>query len=490
MENIERSVVQVIADHYDISYSYPWSFIGKYSSTGSGFCILWKDKKYILTNAHCVKNSNDVVLRRRGFSETFAATILWIVHECDLALLDVCDKNGKKIEKFWSDMLPLELGNMPNKLDKIYVYGYPLGGFNISVTKGVVSRIQIIKHSHGLTAIAIQVDAAINFGNSGGPVVDKTGKIVGVSFAGENDSTTQNMGYIIPPIIVEYFLQSIPKKIEHSQQFAGLCDLELFTQSLDNETLQKYIELPKDKTGILVTGVSNNNASSKYIKQGDVIMYVDGKQINNDGTMFLSDLLSIYGNTTNLGTDEIILYHNYIHLKNPGDSIELTLWRKKKEKTVKFTIEQNYFPVPRFEHQSSLSYFILMGMVFLPISYPLIKEKNNNQEYVCHLVELVKYCKKFEKDEQVIILSDIFASKFTEGYPVGNFILDSINNVKVKNMRHLIEVVKKQIESSEILIFNFKDRDVMIILNSSDIKKYDRSIREENIGSGVPSFAL
>ena len=57
-------------------------------------------------------------------------------------------------------------------------------------------------------------------------------------------------------------------------------------------------------------------------------------------------------------------------------------------------------------------------------------------------------------------------------------------------MRHLIEVVKKQIESSEILIFNFKDRDVMIILNSSDIKKYDRSIREENIGSGVPSFAL
>ena len=80
MENIERSVVQVIADHYDISYSYPWSFIGKYSSTGSGFCILWKDKKYILTNAHCVKNSNDVVLRRRGFSETFAATILFVFY--------------------------------------------------------------------------------------------------------------------------------------------------------------------------------------------------------------------------------------------------------------------------------------------------------------------------------------------------------------------------------------------------------------------------
>jgi S1-C subfamily serine protease len=497
MENIEKSIVQIISEHYELSYSYPWNFVGKFSSTGSGFCLLWEGKKYIITNAHCVHNANNIKLRKRGHSEQFHAQLLWIVYECDLAVLTVLNSKKKEMADFWDDIPPLKLGKMPDKLSEVYVYGYPLGGFNISATKGVVSRIQIVRYFGVLSGIAVQVDAAINFGNSGGPAVDKSGDIVGVAFAGEDDSITQNMGYLIPPVIIEYFLQSIPDVLNKSPdksetlRFPGLCSLEITTQSLHNEVLRDYIKIPKDKSGILITGVSKINISSKYLKKDDVLLAIDGRNINNDGTILLSDIISIYGDpNTSLGMGEIIPYHNYIHFKNPGQNIELSIWRKGKEKNVKFTIEPHYFAIPRFEYQATLSYYIIMGMVFIPVSFPLIKEKERNREYVHHLHEIAKFHRNFKKDKQVIILSDIFTSRFTEEFPLGNYIIESINKSKVKNMCNFAELIKKFLESSEYITFEFKQRESVIILKSSDVMKYDRSILEENLGKGIPNFRI
>lgn len=97
--------------------------------------------------------------------------------ECDIAMLDVED------EGFWNGVPPLELGPLPRLQDSVAVVGYPVGGDTISVTAGVVSRIEVTDYSHGSSdLLAIQIDAAINGGNSGGPVFNRSGQCVGIAF--------------------------------------------------------------------------------------------------------------------------------------------------------------------------------------------------------------------------------------------------------------------------------------------------------------------
>lgn len=80
-------------------------------------------------------------------------------------------------------MTPLEFGPLPHLQDSVAVIGYPIGGDTISVTAGVVSRIEVTDYTHGSTdLLAIQIDAAINGGNSGGPVFNAAGECCGIAF--------------------------------------------------------------------------------------------------------------------------------------------------------------------------------------------------------------------------------------------------------------------------------------------------------------------
>ncbi|KAI7996299.1 hypothetical protein LOK49_LG10G01350, partial [Camellia lanceoleosa] len=130
---------------------------------GSGFVI---PGQRILTNAHVVADHTFVLVRKHGSPNKNRAEVQAIGHECDLAILTVNSK------EFWEGMNSLELGDIPFLQEAVAVVGYPQGGDNISVTKGVVSRVEPTQYVHGATQLmAIQIDAAINPGNSGGPAI-------------------------------------------------------------------------------------------------------------------------------------------------------------------------------------------------------------------------------------------------------------------------------------------------------------------------------
>ena len=80
-------------------------------------------------------------------------------HECDLALLEVSDPT------FWQDLQPLKFGNIPDLLEEVSVIGYPVGGDSISISGGIVSRIEMQEYAQtSAELLAIQIDAAINPG--------------------------------------------------------------------------------------------------------------------------------------------------------------------------------------------------------------------------------------------------------------------------------------------------------------------------------------
>ncbi len=156
----DQRVMQVYSHSSSPNYFQPWQNKQARESRGSGFAIAGR---LVLTNAHVVADQTFVHLRKYSSPHKFAAKVLAVGHDCDLALLTVDD------ERFWADVQPLEFGDVPELQHSVAVAGYPQGGDNISITTGVVSRIDIQQYVHGAAhLLAIQIDAAINPGNSGG----------------------------------------------------------------------------------------------------------------------------------------------------------------------------------------------------------------------------------------------------------------------------------------------------------------------------------
>jgi len=163
IKEISSSVVKIFTVYVKPNYYQPWQMRAQKSSTGSGVII---DNKLILTAAHVVSNDVFLEIKKSANPKKFIAHVKWISHEADLALLEVED------EDFFEDTKPLQLGELPHRQDGVAVYGYPQGGNEISITQGIISRIEQTVYVHSdFDLLSLQIDAAINPGNSGGPLV-------------------------------------------------------------------------------------------------------------------------------------------------------------------------------------------------------------------------------------------------------------------------------------------------------------------------------
>src|SRR5262245_17806416 len=195
---VENSVVKVFSTmRYPDPYK-PWTKQAPRESTGTGVII---DGKRILTNAHVVLYASQVQVQANQSGDKFSATVEAIAQGIDLAVLKLED------ETFFDGRVPLPRATkLPAVKDSVMVYGFPTGGTTLSITKGIVSRIDFTLYNYPTSGLRIQIDAAINPGNSGGPAVDDN-KMIGLAFSrlGGGD----NIGYIIPCEEVELFLKDI-----------------------------------------------------------------------------------------------------------------------------------------------------------------------------------------------------------------------------------------------------------------------------------------
>ncbi|RLB45888.1 MAG: serine protease, partial [Deltaproteobacteria bacterium] len=191
--------VLVVSDPPD--YDQPWQTQGAESSTGSGVIVETARGLRILTNAHCVQDHVYVEVRRYGRSKKHVATVEAIGHECDLALLSVDD------DVFFQGVTPMAVGPVPELGDTVSVCGFPVGGERVSITRGIVSRIDLVRYEQSQRMLlALQIDAAINSGNSGGPVV-RGNQLVGIAFQALEDA--EQVGYVIAGPVVTHFLEDV-----------------------------------------------------------------------------------------------------------------------------------------------------------------------------------------------------------------------------------------------------------------------------------------
>src|ERR1044072_6552328 len=129
---IQKSLVRITATEVEPDYRAPWNSGAIQRGVGAGFVI---DGNRIMTNAHVVSNSRYLTVERDGDPNKCPAKVLFVAHDCDLALITVASPT------FYKNMQPLKFGGLPQLESTVSAYGYPIGGERMSVTTGIVSRI-------------------------------------------------------------------------------------------------------------------------------------------------------------------------------------------------------------------------------------------------------------------------------------------------------------------------------------------------------------
>jgi S1-C subfamily serine protease len=265
------SVVKVIASLSYPNPLQPWARGKAVEVTGTGVVI---EGKKILTSAHLVLYAREVHVQPRPGADKVEARVAGAGTDIDLAVLTV------KEEKFFEKRPALPWApKLPRAQDSVSVHGFPRGGTELSVTRGVVSRI-----NHGLPhGMLIQVSAAINSGNSGGPaVVD--GKMVGlVSSRGDG---TEGIGYVIPNEEIDGFLKRLGRDGRYQPKAMEAAGTEF--QRLVNPALRRLLKLDDKSRGILVRPPERRGGDYP-LRELDVLTKMGKYEVNNDGLVRLED---------------------------------------------------------------------------------------------------------------------------------------------------------------------------------------------------------
>lgn len=430
-----NAVVKVYCTHTAPDYSLPWQKQKQFTSTGSAFMI--GDGK-LLTNAHCVEHHTQVKVKRRGSDTKYVAKVLARGVECDIALLTVESK------EFWKGAEPLDFGHMPRLQDSVTVVGYPLGGDTISVTKGVVSRIEVTSYAHGSSELlGLQIDAAINPGNSGGPAFNDLGECIGIAFQVYRSDEAENIGYVIPTTVVSHFLDDY----ERHGKYTGFPCLGVLLQKLENPALRDCLKVPTNE-GVLVRRVEPTSDASNALKEGDVIVSFDGVCVGCEGTVPFR-------------TNERIAFRYLISQKFAGDVAELGIIRAGSFMTVQAVLNPRVHLVPYHIDEGQPSYLIVAGLVFTPLSEPLIEEECEDSIGL-KLLAKARYSLARFKGEQIVILSQVLANEVNIGYEdMGNQQVLKLNGVQIKNIHHLAHLVDSC--KDKYMVFEFEDNYVAVL---------------------------
>lgn len=262
---------------------------------GIGTGIIISEKGYILTNQHLASNLNSTVTVTLDNETEIKGKTIWNEPNLDLAIIKIdSTRNLKKVKL--GDANTSQIG------EEVIAIGNPLGlEFQKSVTKGVISGLnRTLKVEDEISTVVmenlIQTDASINTGNSGGPLINKQGEVIGVNTV--KITSAEGIGFAVPIGVIKPILNKLEKNERFDEGYLGIF-------AYDSEIVPYLNENIETNSGIYVATVTKGGPASKAgIEIGDIILKVDGVEIN-----------------------KMIELREYIYGKAPGDKITLNILR-------------------------------------------------------------------------------------------------------------------------------------------------------------------
>ena len=449
-----RGIVKVEVVNRAPDYETPWQGGNYGRGTGTGFLVA---PGLFMTNAHVVANAEKIDISLYAASRRIPAKVKYVAHDADLALLEIADVSafeGVPCLEFSEEMPQLE--------DTVRAIGYPIGGTRLSVTRGIVSRVETIPYAHprNIAHLALQVDAAINPGNSGGPVL-KGDKVVGVAFQGLMQANST--GYVIPMPVIRHFLKDV-----EDGRYDGYVEMGARFMPMENRGMRRHYGLSDNGLGCLVAEVVKGAACDGHLKPGDVVMAVNGLPVDS------SAMIELDGVRVRL---EELAERSFA-----GDKVHFTLLRDGDVMETEVTMA----PLPsirvlsrRYDEQPR--YVVFGGLVFQPLELNVLQAHQVSSADV--MVEMDRFTRGGEsavKQDLVLLtrtLPDEVNARFDE---LGRALVTKVNGVDVTGLEHLHSLLypAEGEERPEYTVIELADAPRPVVIDNAAVETANKRISE------------
>jgi S1-C subfamily serine protease len=461
--HIENSVVKVFSTMRYPDPFKPWTKQAPNEVTGSGVVI---EGRRILTNAHVVLYASQVQVQASAAGDKVPATVVAVAPGIDLAVLQLDDPTF-----FDTHPAVARASKLPHIKDAVLAYGFPTGGNSLSITKGIVSRIEFVSFNYPVSGLRIQVDAAINPGNSGGPAIAGD-KMIGLAFS-KLSGDAQNIGYIIPNEEVELFLKDIA-----DGRYDGKPAMYDDLQTLENPALRDYLKLDRTVEGMVVHRPARSDAAYP-LKEWDVVSRIGDAPIDNQGMV-------------KIDKDLRVSFGYLIQQVASNGKLPLTVVRGGKTLAVQLPVSAEHPTLVTDLRGTYPSYFIYGPLVFSPATWQLVSSLENNSGLM-RMLGLVKSPlvthaldePDADLQELVVVSSPFFPHRIANGYsnPAGSVVY-AVNGTRIKSLAHLVAVLRDLKDPFVTFEFDQKGGEALVfsrqaIMNATDEILMDNGVRAQ-----------
>jgi S1-C subfamily serine protease len=429
----ENAVVKVFATMRRPDLARPWAKEAQLEVSGSGVVI---EGNRILTNAHVVAYASQVQVQANQAGDKVPASVAVTSPDIDLAILTLDDAS------FFATHAPLpRASQLPRVKDAVLTYGYPMGGTTLSITKGIVSRIEFVPYSWGTSGLRIQIDAAINPGNSGGPAIAND-KMVGLAFSHLRNA--ENIGYIIPNEEIELFLKEIV-----SGYYEGKPAMSGELQTLENPALRAFLKLPASVSGIVVRRMYEK-AAADVLHQWDVITHIGDTPVDDQGMV-------------KVGADLRLSFRYLVQKLAHNGTVPLTVARAGKTVHVELPVPTRHPLLVDGLRDEYPRYFIYGPLVLSAATMEFLSSTKFKERAGAllltgsPLLTALGALPEPDRSELVLIPAPLFPHRISKGYgdPTGS-VVSTVNGTPVKSLAHLVALLRDL--KDEFVTFEFDGR--------------------------------
>jgi S1-C subfamily serine protease len=444
-DKVSASVAKIENLKRSINIANPWRKSTPTKSRGTGFLI---GPRRILTNAHVVNQSTEITVQFGDGAKRLEGKVIGISQGLDLALVEI------EADPTIESLVPLTLSSvLPPPKAKVQVYGYPVGGDAVSITEGIVSRIEFVDLEPQLQGLRIQVDAAMNAGNSGGPAI-VNGEVVGVNRA--KLGTAENIGYLVPSEEVGWFLKDI-----EDGNYDGKPQLFQRSQSLENEGLRKRLGIPEKETGILLRQFPADDPEYP-LKVNDVLTHIGRYDVSNTGRV-------------KVGGDLQLPCQYLISKLAVNDRLDVTILREGQRLQVNVPLLRKTPALIDRLGERSPSYFVYGPLILVEATGEFMGTVDNmllsadtkaRQGALAMRLQLEtrrspllmrRFDRKRFADEQLVMVpSPLLPHRISRGLTAPtNAVVAKINGIAIRNLRQAVEILRDA--KSEFIEIEFAD---------------------------------
>ncbi len=433
-QNGHNAVAQIFSQAAPFNWLEPYKPRDQVEIVGSGFFI--DDKGHMITNYHVIAEAASILVQIPAMGkEQLEIDIIGVCPERDIAILKLSETSLKKIISQVGRVEFLTIGDSDHlkRNQAIYTLGYPLGQDSLKTTQGIISGRQDV-----LGDSFLQITAALNPGNSGGPSLNEDGEVIGINTAIVPDA--QSVGYIIPISDVKPIIQDLFKMKLLRRPILG-CEM-----NYTSPDMLRYFGNP-EPGGLYIARIYQNSLFDKAgIKEGDMLYEIGG------------NVIDMYGETNVSWSEDKVSLITVIDRFSMGQKISLTIYRKGIKIEASFIFSLLELPATRamFPGFEDIDYEIFGGMIVM----------NLTLNHLSRFTELDPFLMRFHQREYQytpeLLISCIFANtqlhKSRTASPG-----DLIDQINGKEVRTLDDFRKAVAQSSEFLTIKTKNKKFTVL---------------------------